>query len=73
MAMLTTHPPSLAGGQSTAFLGRANKVWAVGSEWSQREECALRSPAANVNGHTLMLSRAWESEEVGLFTVATNR
>ncbi len=39
----------------------------------QREEWALRSPAANVNGLTLMLLRARESGKVGPFTGATYR
>ncbi len=58
---------------NTVSLCRVNKVWAVGSEWSQVEEWALRSPAANVNRHTMMLLRARKSNEVGLFTGATYR
>ncbi len=45
-------------------------MWAVGSEWSQRDEWALRSPAENVNGPTLLLLRARESDEVGLLNCA---
>ncbi len=51
----------------------------VSPRWSadlcspQREEWALRSPAANVNGPTLMLLRAKESGKVCPFTGATYR
>ncbi len=45
---------------NTVSLCRVNKVWVVGSEWSQ-------------SGPTLMLLRARESDEVGLFTGATYR
>ncbi len=37
----------------------------------EREEWALRSPAANVNEPTLMLLRARESDELGPFSGVT--
>ncbi len=47
--------------------------WLAGVYSSQREEWALRSLAANVNGPTLMLLRARESGKVGPFIGASYR
>ncbi len=57
-------------------IGQSSTVsscWSAGWCSSQREEWTLRSPAANVNGPTLMLLRARESGNVGPFTGATYR
>ncbi len=48
-------------------------LWLACRFSSQKEEWALRSPAANVNGPELILLRARESDEVGPFTGATHR
>ncbi len=71
MYVLTIIKDAGVTGDKPVLNGLASLVsWLVSS---LREEWALRSPAANVNGPTLMLLRERESDEVGPFTGATYR